>query len=161
MKSSSVSYKCRRIPLQIIAHSVWLYVRFNLFQREDQEMLMQGGADISYEAVRSWVRKFGPSVARNMRQRSNHLGDVWHLDEVAVRSSGQKLWHRRVFDQHGVALDEILRPKGAKRAQTNVASTDKASWFPFQSDHHVQAAITSRRQTRDRARLGSLVTQEP
>ncbi|MEM6891696.1 MAG: IS6 family transposase, partial [Pseudomonadota bacterium] len=64
MKSSSICYKRHRFPPQIIAHAVWLYVRFNLSLREVEEMLLQRGIDTSYESVRRWVIKFGPLVAR-------------------------------------------------------------------------------------------------
>ncbi|MEM9129471.1 MAG: IS6 family transposase, partial [Pseudomonadota bacterium] len=60
MKSSSICYKRHRLPSQIIAHAVWLYVRFNLSLREVEEMLLQRGIDASYESVRRWVIKFGP-----------------------------------------------------------------------------------------------------
>ena len=79
-------------------------------------MLLQRGIDISYETVRRWVIKFGPQIARNLRQRQHRPGDVWHLDEVVVRISGRNYWLWRAVDQHGVVLDEILQPKRGKRA---------------------------------------------
>lgn len=39
MNSSSINYKRNRFPPQIIAHTVWLYARFNLSLREVEEML--------------------------------------------------------------------------------------------------------------------------
>ncbi|MFA3920950.1 IS6 family transposase [Ruegeria hyattellae] len=116
MKSSSICYKRHRFPPQIIAHAVWLYVRFNLSLREVEEMLLQRGIDTSYETVRRWVIKFGPLVARNLRQGQGRPGDVWHLDEVAVKIAGRKYWLWRAVDQHGVVLDEILQSKRDKRA---------------------------------------------
>ncbi len=65
MNSSSISYKRHRFPPPIIAHAVWLYVRFNLSLREVEEMLLARGIDVSYETVRRWVIKFGPMMARN------------------------------------------------------------------------------------------------
>ncbi|WP_170387996.1 IS6 family transposase [Ruegeria atlantica] len=116
MNSSPISYKRHRFPPQIIAHAVWLYARFNLSLREVEEMLLQRGVDASYETVRRWVIKFGPQIARKLRQRQDRPGDVWHLDEVVVRISGRKYWLWRAVDQHGFVLDEILQPKRDKRA---------------------------------------------
>jgi len=116
MKSSSINYKRHRFPSQIIAHAVWLYVRFNMSLREVEELLLQRGIDVSYETVRRWVIKFGPRIARNVRRRQGRPGDVWHLDEVAVRISSRKYWLWRAVDQNGVVLDEILQPKRDKRA---------------------------------------------
>ncbi len=116
MNSSSVSYKRDRFPPQIIAHAVWLYVRFNLSLREVEEMLLVRGIDVSYETIRRWVIKFGPVIARNLRLSQDRPSDVWHLDEVVVKISGRKYWLWRAVDQHGVVLDEILQPKRDKRA---------------------------------------------
>ncbi len=79
MKSSPISYKRSRFPPQIIAHTVWLYVRFNLSLREVEEMLLQRGINVSYETVRRWVIKFGPAVARNLRQRQEVqvMSGIW------------------------------------------------------------------------------------
>ncbi|MCG7522553.1 IS6 family transposase [Ruegeria sp. Ofav3-42] len=116
MNSSSINYKRHRFPSQIIAHAVWLYVRFNLSLREVEEMLLQRGIDVSYETIRRWAIKFGPQIARFLRRQQGRPDDVWHLDEVVVRISGRKYWLWRAVDQHGVVLDEILQPKRDKRA---------------------------------------------
>ncbi|MCG7522425.1 IS6 family transposase, partial [Ruegeria sp. Ofav3-42] len=92
MTPSPISYKRHRFPPQIIAHAVWLYVRFNLSLRELEELLLQREIDASYEIVRRWVIKFGPQIARKLRQRQGRPGDVWHLDEVVVKVSGRKYW---------------------------------------------------------------------
>ncbi|MFT6253682.1 MAG: putative transposase [Sulfitobacter sp.] len=38
------------------------------------------------------------------------------MDEVVVKIAGQSYWLWRAFDQHGVVLEEILRPRRDKRA---------------------------------------------
>ncbi len=48
MQTLSISYKRHRFPPEIIAHAVWLYVRFNLSLREVEEMLLERGIDVSY-----------------------------------------------------------------------------------------------------------------
>lgn len=60
MQTSAISYKRHRFPSQIIAHAVWLYMRFNLSLREVEEMLLERGIDVSYETIRRWTVKFGP-----------------------------------------------------------------------------------------------------
>ena len=77
MQTLSISYKRHRFPPSIIAHAVWLYVRFNLSLREVEEMLLERGIDVSYETVRRWTTKFGPQIARNLRRRQRRPGDVW------------------------------------------------------------------------------------
>ncbi len=113
---SSISYKRHCFPPEIIAHAVWLYVGFNLSQREVEEMLLERGIDVSYEAIRRWTAKSGPQIARNLRRRQVRPGDVWHLDEVVVKIAGKYFWLWRAVDQHGLVLDEILQARRNKRA---------------------------------------------
>ena len=122
MPSPPISYKRHRFPSQIIAHAVWLYVRFNLSLREVEEMLLEREIDVSYESIRRWIVKFGPWIARDLRKRQACPGDVWHLDEVVVKIAGKKLWLWRAVDQHGVVLEEILQARRNKQAAKRLLS---------------------------------------
>ncbi len=102
MQTEIISYKRHRFPPQIIAHVVWLYVRFNLSLREVEEMMLERSVDISYETIRRWSIKFGPRIAHVLRRRQPRPGDVWHLDEVVVKIAGRSFWLWRAVDQHGV-----------------------------------------------------------
>jgi putative transposase len=115
----AVSYKRHRFPPEIIAHAVWLYSRFPLSLRLVEEMLLERGILVSYETVRRWALKFGPTYARRLRRKRPNRRDIWHLDEVVVTISGQKHWLGRAVDQDGYVLDEIVQDrrdtKAAKR----------------------------------------------
>jgi putative transposase len=115
----SVSYKRYRFPPEIIAHAVWLYFRFPLSLRLVEEMLLERGILVSYETVRRWVLKFGPSYARRLRRKTPNRHDIWHLDEVVVMIAGRRHWLWRAVDQDGYVLDEIVQSrrdtKAAKR----------------------------------------------
>jgi putative transposase len=64
-----LSYRRHRFPPPIIQHAIWLYLRFTLSYRDVEELLAERGIDVSYETVRRWVLKFGPVVARRLRER--------------------------------------------------------------------------------------------
>lgn len=115
MQTQPISYKSHRFPPEIIAHAVWLYVRFNLSLREVEEMLLERGIDVSYETVRRWTAKFGPQIARALRQRQSRPGDVWHLDEIVLKIAGRTFWLWRAVDQRGIVLDEILQSRRDQR----------------------------------------------
>jgi putative transposase len=116
MSQAVPCYKRHRFPPALIAHAVWLYLRFSLSLRAVEELLLERGVEVSYETLRRWVAKFGPAIARNLRRRQGRSGDVWHLDEVRVRVRGRRLWLWRAVDEHGVVLEELLQPRRDKKA---------------------------------------------
>src|SRR5215210_5796174 len=79
------SYRARpRLYAEIIRHAVWLYLRFTLSYRDVEELLAERGVETSYETVRRWVLKFGPSFARKLRRLRPRPTSKWHLDEMVV-----------------------------------------------------------------------------
>ena len=88
MQTSDISFKRHRFPPHIVAHTVWLYLRFNLSLREVEKMLLERGINVSYEIVRRWIAKFGPGLARNLRRRQARPGDIWYFG----RSCRQMRW---------------------------------------------------------------------
>lgn len=65
----------------LIAHAVWLYVRFPLRLRLVEELLLERGILVSYETIRRWTATLGPAIARGVRHRAPRPGDIRHLDE--------------------------------------------------------------------------------
>src|SRR6478609_3418170 len=83
-----ISFKRHRFPPEIIRHAIWLYARFTLSFRDVEELLAERGIDASYETVRRWFLKFGPSIAANIRRSRPRPSDHWHLDEMVISISG-------------------------------------------------------------------------
>ncbi len=64
-KATSV-YKRHRLPPEIIQYAVWLYHRFNLSQRDIEDLLAERGITVSYESIRLFCNKFEPHYARRV-----------------------------------------------------------------------------------------------
>ena len=77
-----ISFKRHRFPADVIRYAVWLYFRFTLSLRDVEELLAQRGIEVSREAIRYWVNKFGPLIAANLRRRRPCPTGRWHLDEM-------------------------------------------------------------------------------
>ena len=73
-----ISFKRHRFPPEIIRQAIWLYARFTLSFRDIEELLAERGIDASYETVRRWFLKFGPSIAANIRRSRPRPSDHWH-----------------------------------------------------------------------------------
>ena len=109
-------YAGHRFPPEVISHAVWLYFRFPLSLRMVEEMLARRGIELSHETVRQWGLKFGRAFANRIRRRLPQAGDKWHLDEVAIRMTGEthRLW--RAVDQRGVVLDVLVQRRRDRKA---------------------------------------------
>ena len=110
------SFRRHRFPPEIIQHAIWLYLRFTLSYRDVEELLAERGIDISYETVRRWVLKFGPAIARRLRQRRPRPSDRWHLDEMVVRIGGERMYLWRAVDDEGEVLDLLVQRRRDTRA---------------------------------------------
>jgi putative transposase len=109
-------HRRHRFPPEIIQHAIWLHLRFTLSYRDVEELLAERGLDISYETVRRWVLKFGPAIARRLRQRRPRPSDRWHLDEMVVRIGGERLHLWRAVDHEGEVLDMLVQSRRDSRA---------------------------------------------
>jgi putative transposase len=73
------------------------------------ELLAERGLDVSYETVRRWVLKFGPLIARKLRQGRPRPSARWHLDEMVVRIAGKRMYLWRAVDHEGEVLDMLVQ----------------------------------------------------
>jgi putative transposase len=104
-----LSYRRHRFPSTIIQHAIWLYLRFTLSYRDVEDLLGERGLEISYETVRRWVLKFGPLIARKLRQGRPRPSGRWHLDEMVVRIAGKRMYLWRAVDHEGEILDILVQ----------------------------------------------------
>ena len=104
-----LSYRRHRFPPAVIQHAVWLYLRFTLSYRDVEDLLVERGLEISYETVRRWVLKFGPLIARKLRQGRPRPSERWHLDEMVVRIAGKRMYLWRAVDHEGEILDMLVQ----------------------------------------------------
>ena len=114
--SPTAKYKNHRFPVEIISHAVWLYFRFCLSFRDVEELLLERGVIVTYEAIRKWCRKFGQQYANQIRRRRPRLGDKWHMDEVFLTIKGEHHYLWRVVDQDGNVLDILVQRRRDKQA---------------------------------------------
>jgi putative transposase len=80
----NINYRGFRYPPEIIGYAVWLYHRFTLSFRDIEDLLAHRGVVVSYEAIRLWCMRFGPSYAQRLRKKSHRFGDNWYLDEIST-----------------------------------------------------------------------------
>ena len=105
------TYKRHRVPPDIISYAVWLYYRFNLSQREFEDMLAERGITVSYETIRLWCIKFGGIYSRRLKRSHRGHGDTFYIDEVFVRVGGKQHYLWRAVDQDGEVVDVYLQTR--------------------------------------------------
>ena len=109
-------YRGHRFPPEIIRHAVWLCHRFTLSFRDVEDLPAERGILVSYEAIRYWCQKFGPSYSRTLRRKQGRLGDIWHVDELFITIQGQRLYLWRAVDQDGDVIDILVTKRRDRRA---------------------------------------------
>jgi putative transposase len=113
MKSA---YGGHRFPPEVISYAVWLYHRFTLSFRDVEDLLAERGITVSYEAIRNWCMKFGPTYARALRRKQGRHGDVWHVDELFITIRGERHYLWRAVDQDGDVIDILVTKRRDRRA---------------------------------------------
>ena len=86
---------------------------YGLSYRDVEELLAERGVTVTYETIRAWCAKFGPSYAAGLRRRRACPSDKWHLDEVQLKIKGTRHWLWRAVDTHGVVLDILIQQRRA------------------------------------------------
>ena len=106
---------------EIIRLAVMLYVRFPLSLRNVEDLLHERGIDVSHETIRFWWQRFGPIFAAEIRyRRAESLRAVspwrWHLDEMFVKTNGERHYLWRAVDHEGEVLERFVTKTREKKA---------------------------------------------
>ena len=75
--------------------------RFTLSLRDAEELLAARGVDVTYETI---------------RRASPKADSTWHLDEMAVRIRGRRMYMWRAVDREGEVLDMLVQKRRNKAA---------------------------------------------
>ena len=103
-------------PPDVIWHAVWLYLRFTLSYRNVEDLLAERGLTVSNKSIRRWVLKFGPIIAKNLRETRPKPHSRWHLDEMVVSIAGRQMYMWRAVDSEGEVLEILVQPQRDKAA---------------------------------------------
>jgi len=60
------------------------YLRYKLSLGDISELLLERNINVSREAIRSWVQKFSPQIAKTLNRKRRKIGKRWHIDETYV-----------------------------------------------------------------------------
>ena len=116
MNRSKNLYIRYRFPPEIIQYTVRLYYRFNLSHRNIEEMLAERGIIVSYESIRCWCNKFGPTHAKRLKRKHQGFDDTFYIDEVFVKIQGVQQYLWRAVDQDGEIVDVFLQKQRSSKA---------------------------------------------
>jgi len=97
---------------------VWLYFRFALSYRNIEEMMAKRGVPVTYETVREWCRKLGPSTLPGCCTRRDWKGLLRKLEHSHCRNGICGVWERMQSDLNGnLDLATLAAESGYGRAQ--------------------------------------------
>ena len=101
---------------------------------------------VSNESIRRWVLKFGPIVARNLREIRPKAYTRWHLDEMVVSIAGRQMYMWRAVDSEGEVLEILVQPQRDKAAAVRLLQeTTSTPGLCSDGDRHRQTADPTER----------------
>jgi len=116
----SISFRYFKSSPEIIQSTVLLYVRYSLSLRNVEEILAERGIHVSYESVRFWWNRFGPSIANGLKKtvffRGNYSNWRWRIEEVFVKINSETRYLWRAVDHEGEVLEAYVSKKRNKAA---------------------------------------------
>ena len=74
-------------------------------------------------SIRRWVHKFGPLIAKNLRETRPKPHSRWHLDEMVVSIAGRQMYMWRAVDSEGEVLEILIQPQRDKAAAVRLLRT--------------------------------------
>ncbi|PJK31728.1 hypothetical protein CVT23_00090 [Minwuia thermotolerans] len=97
----------------VIRTAVLLCIRFPLSLRQVEDLLHERGIEVSLETIRFWWNRFGPIIAAELRKQQRrtarqHLQWRCHLDEIFVRTNGERRHLWRVVYHEGEVLEAYV-----------------------------------------------------
>jgi putative transposase len=103
-----ISYARHRFPPAVMRHAIWHYLQFTVSYRDVEDLLAERGLIISNEAIRRWVLKFRPAIAKNLKAHRPKAFTRWHLDEMSDSFSGKQMYMWRTVDGEGEVLEILV-----------------------------------------------------
>ena len=92
--------------------AVMLYPRFPLSLRTVDDLLHERSLDANHETVRFWWHRFGPVFDAEFHKRRIEAMESsrwwWYLDEVLVKTSGERHYLKRAVDHEGEVLESFV-----------------------------------------------------
>ncbi len=67
---ATTKFKNHRFPVEIVSHAVWLYFRFCLSFHDVEELLLERGVVVTYEAIRQVTAHLGRRLPHQERGSS-------------------------------------------------------------------------------------------
>ncbi len=135
-----LDFSRHRFPGEIIIMAVRWYLRYRLSLEDVTELLLERGVNVSREAVREWVLKFGPQIAATLDKRRRKIGGRWHVDETYMKVAGVWKYVYRAVDDDMEVIDiyvsEHRDKKSAKKFFKKCHKTAGRKPFSVWSDSH-------------------------
>jgi len=92
------------------------YLRYKLSLADIAELLLERGVNVSREAIREWVQKFGPQMGNILDRKRRKIGKRWHVDETYAKVAGVWKYVYRAVDEDMEVIDVYVSNNRDKSA---------------------------------------------
>ena len=100
-----------RFPPEVIMLTVRWYLRYNLSDRDLEELLAERGIEVDHVTLYRWVQRFTPLLIDAARPCRHTVGRRWFVDETYVKVAGVWRYVYRAVNNEGQIIDVFVSPK--------------------------------------------------
>ncbi len=111
-----LNFKGHRFPAAIIIMAVRWYLRYKLSLSDIAELLLERNVNVSREAIRKWIQKFGPQISKTLNKKRRKIGRRWHVDETYMKVDGVWKYIYRAVDENMEPIDIYVSKNRDKKA---------------------------------------------
>lgn len=111
LKQVKFSFKGRHLEPTIILLCVRWYCRYQLSNRDLEEMMLERGLSVNHTTVWRWVQRYAPEINKRIRPYLKISGTSYGVDETYIKVGKSCKYLYRAVDKEGQTIELLLSAK--------------------------------------------------
>ncbi len=111
MNQNKSPFKWGHFEPTIILVCVRWYCRYQLSDRDLEEMMRERGLSVDHTTVWRWVQRYAPEINKRIRPHLKLAGTSYRLDETYIKVGKQWKYLYRALDKEGNTIEFLLSAK--------------------------------------------------
>jgi len=111
MNRNSSPFEWRHYAPDVILLCVRWYCRYQLSQRDVEEMMHERGLAVDHSTIFRWVQRYAPEIKKRIRQHLKMSGTSFRVDETYIKVGKSCKYLYRAVHKEGHTIEFMLSAK--------------------------------------------------